>query len=692
MLSEHKLADRTFEELMDDARMQIPLYSKDWTNFNPSDPGITTLETLSAYTLLQQAFIGEISDVAKEKLFSLLGYRRQEGRNSRVMLQALNVKSPFIIPSGQRFTVGELSFETNRETAIYGNKVLGIYGSNQGKIKDYSSLLDKDVPLDVAVFSENPQEGMDIYIVLDSTKEMPEEINFYVDVVGTENRNVFEGNNLFANIKWKCYTEKGFVDIKCKDNTACFLSSGEIRFKFPKAKAAVYNELPQKGYVIRGTLNKANYDMAPKLKAVYGFLFEVWQKDTYSICYTFSGTERLEVYCDLLELGYIQMFCKEEDGFYYKYEYDNGKAKGRYYQATRDGYGRYIFEFNKEERGYGPAKFDNGIKLVAYNEDIMQQYDLGIVYGYDNQSVELPIKNIIKDSFSLIVGKINQAGETIYEFVRPNSKAEDDFKYTINEDEGTIVIEDAADFINGHMYCGGCAVTMGEEGNVRAGTIFTPYGYDTEVIFFNPAVGAGGKRRDTLADLKKKVLMDMNEHYTATTASDYENIVKTTPELCIHKVKAVADRQGNKVNIAVKPYSKERFPVLSNIYKDAISKRLGERRLLTTRIEIMQPVYTAIDVQCKVCVKPHFERCKEQIEKVIVDYLDYINSDKNFGERMSFDELFGQIEALSCVDFIYDINVMPQNYKYVEMLGIDILPADNCLLYPGNISINLTTN
>ena len=59
---------------------------------------------------------------------------------------------------------------------------------------------------------------------------------------------------------------------------------------------------------------------------------------------------------------------------------------------------------------------------------------------------------------------------------------------------------------------------------------------------------------------------------------------------------------------------------------------------------------------------------------------------------MSFDELFGQIEALSCVDFIYDINVMPQNYKYVEMMGIDIIPADNCLLYPGNININLTTN
>ncbi len=41
------LDDRSFEDLMKEARALIPPYNKDWTNHNPSDPGITLLELFS---------------------------------------------------------------------------------------------------------------------------------------------------------------------------------------------------------------------------------------------------------------------------------------------------------------------------------------------------------------------------------------------------------------------------------------------------------------------------------------------------------------------------------------------------------------------------------------------------------------------------------------------------------------------
>jgi hypothetical protein len=41
------LDDRSFEDLMKEARALIPRYNKDWTNYNPSDPGITLLELFS---------------------------------------------------------------------------------------------------------------------------------------------------------------------------------------------------------------------------------------------------------------------------------------------------------------------------------------------------------------------------------------------------------------------------------------------------------------------------------------------------------------------------------------------------------------------------------------------------------------------------------------------------------------------
>ena len=398
MLSGSTLQNKTYEDLIQEARTQIPLYSKEWTNYNPSDPGVTILENISAYTILQQAYMGETTNATKEKLFALLGYNRRAGKNARVMLEALNVQRPVTIPSGQRFMVGDISYETNKEFNLNGNRILGVYGKNDEEITDYSILTDKDIPLELAVFTNEPEKGMELYIVIDSSTDLPEEINLYINVSEYGHRNKFKGGNLFAEIKWQYYTDSGFTDAKCKDNTGCFLSSGEIRFKLQNDKLAVYDELPQAGYVIRGVLTKAKYDIAPRIKNISGFLFEVWQKETKAICYTYSKKKEINVYCDLLEEGYIQIFCKEDDGLYYRYERAvNGRESGRIYEITRNDYGNYTFIFNKEKYGYGPGNYDNAVKIVAYDEEIMRQYDLGQIYGYDNQTIELPVKNIVKN-------------------------------------------------------------------------------------------------------------------------------------------------------------------------------------------------------------------------------------------------------------------------------------------------------
>jgi len=39
-----ELDDREFDELFEEARALIPRYNREWTNYNPSDPGITMLE------------------------------------------------------------------------------------------------------------------------------------------------------------------------------------------------------------------------------------------------------------------------------------------------------------------------------------------------------------------------------------------------------------------------------------------------------------------------------------------------------------------------------------------------------------------------------------------------------------------------------------------------------------------------
>ena len=693
MLSKAMMQEQTFENLIQEARAQIPLYTSEWTNFNPSDPAETILENLSAFTILQQAYIDKMPEEVQKKLFAMAGFTSRNGRSARVLLEAKNVNQTVMIPSGQRFYVGDMCFETNRECPLRGNRLTGIYGKCADSLRDYSYILDEDYPVDALVFTEEPKEGMELYLVMDDIAEEGEEIIFYVHLSNEYQRNPFEGKNYFAEIQWQIYTAKGFVNIRCKDGSGNFLTSGEISFRIPKETPVVYEELPKKGYVIRGVLKRANYDIPPRIARVNGFLFEVWQKETKSICYTYEQNMQIELFCDILEDGYIQIFGKEtKDGSYHLYNRAIEETQtGRFFRCTRLGFGRYRIEFDKEAFGYVPGNFPNAVKIVSYNQEMMYGYDLGVVYGYDDQEIVLPAKHIVKESFSIIVMHQNDKGENVYHFVRPSSGKKGELQYTLLENEGILVINDAADFIDARIFLGGCAVSNGAEGNIRAGSRFIPMGEENEILFINPVEGKGGCYSETTAEVRQRLIEDLREHYTAVEAQDYENLVRTTPMLCIDKVKAVRDDVQNCIKIAVKPLSPTPFSKLSKIYENAIMNRLEQARLLTVDIEIQQPVYVPVYVKGTIYVKPHYTGSKQQIEDVIRRELDYISTNRNFGEQFHFDTLFQKIEELSCVRYVYELSVSSQNSIHAVQKGLDIYPKDYCLLYPEEIILELNT-
>ena len=110
MLRYHTQQEQTYENLIQEARKQIPLYTKEWTNFNPSDPAETILENLSAFTILQQAYIDRMPETVLEKIFQMAGFQKENGKSARVLMEAKNVEQPVHIPSGQRFQIGNLYF------------------------------------------------------------------------------------------------------------------------------------------------------------------------------------------------------------------------------------------------------------------------------------------------------------------------------------------------------------------------------------------------------------------------------------------------------------------------------------------------------------------------------------------------------------------------------------------------------
>lgn len=72
-LTEPKIDDRTFEQILSDLRFRIPRYTKEWTNFNDSDPGITLLQL---FAWLSETMLFRMNQVPRKnyiKFLKLLG-------------------------------------------------------------------------------------------------------------------------------------------------------------------------------------------------------------------------------------------------------------------------------------------------------------------------------------------------------------------------------------------------------------------------------------------------------------------------------------------------------------------------------------------------------------------------------------------------------------------------------------------
>ena len=693
MLNSKNLNKKTFEERFSEALTQIPLYTDEWTNFNASDPGITILESLTAFETLQADAIDQVTAPVLQNLLRLVGFSARKGKCARLLLAAENVQEPVYLPANQQFRIGELCFETNRVTLLNTGHLTGVYGKRDGEFFDYSFLCEKELKVPGFVFGEHPKVGDSVYFTANMLPEPGEELILYMNVADRYNRNDFpeKGRNTFAEIKWECYTEEGFKEVSVRDYSNCFLMSGEIRIRMPQEMTVPHPDMPDGSCMIRATLTRADYDVRPKLVKVQGFLFEVWQKKTLSSCTTFQKPGSARLFSDLAEEGYVHVYARESKGSSYRrYEYaPTPDAQGRYYDLQKEGYGMHIYAFDKKRHGFAPEKVKNSVRIVAYTEEMMRRYAIGTVLGYDDQMLKLPEGKVVADSFSIIAKRLDENGEPIYDFVRPERSEEGNLYYHLYEYEGKICIEDAGAFIGAELFIGGCATTDGPDGNIRSGSTLTTRHVPAGIRFTNPGVGTGGCFRERIPDVRKRFVDDLYTPYTAVTAADYETIVKKTPQLCIHKVKATMDEARNRVRIAVKPGTDEEFPKLSDIYRKVIEQELENRRLLTTRIEIIPPVYEPVNVRGTIYVKPTYENCRQQIEEAIVRQIDYVHSDKNFGDVLRFNEVFHAIEELDCVEFVYDLSIQPQHSNQARLKDADIYPAENCLLCAGTVSIEI---
>ena len=210
------------------------------------------------------------------------------------------------------------------------------------------------------------------------------------------------------------------------------------------------------------------------------------------------------------------------------------------------------------------------------------------------------------------------------------------------------------------------------------------------ITFSNAAPGVGGCYSETFESMRERFLKDVHQPYVAVCAGDYENIAMSTPGLCIRKARAVMNEALNLVEVVVLPDSEEELPMLSETYRRQIMEQLLERRLLTTRVELVGPKYVSVNVRGTVSVRRGYEKeAEERIREELHRACEYRDNDKTFGETLFYSEVFRALERIDEVDFVYDLSIRPSGGALAKYVDGNIYPDKFVLCKLGNVDIEV---
>jgi predicted phage baseplate assembly protein len=176
-----RLDDRTFQDLVDEAKKRIPYYCREWTDHNVSDPGITLIELFAWMidTLLYR--LNQVPDLHTINFLNLLGVRLREPAPAHAPVTFwLSEPQPFAvkIPAGtevastQTETERSIVFTTDADLAIHPPELLQVFSrvvSPEGSKKIYRrpySLVQLKVGLlkNEPIFSSVPQVDDALYL------------------------------------------------------------------------------------------------------------------------------------------------------------------------------------------------------------------------------------------------------------------------------------------------------------------------------------------------------------------------------------------------------------------------------------------------------------------------------------------------------------------------------------------------
>lgn len=619
-----RLDDRSFNDLVEEARARIALYTPEWTDHNLSDPGMTLIDLFAWMTDIVLYRLNRVPDKHFIKFMELMGIQLHMAEPARApvtfwliapQLNLVKIPSGTEVATVRTETEAAITFSTDGDLEIKVPKLTYLmtsYGGGEGRTF---------VPHDVV----NVYDGFEKFPVFASAPPANDDsmyLGFEQDVSNlilgvdlsldtaegagidpTRPPYVWEVLAVGSNQNWT------MVDIDL-DQTLGLNVSGLVRLHLPEMHRAERND--QNLYWLRCRLDfsrsERRYDVSPRIQRLR---VNSWGG-------TVNATNVTRVKNEVLG---------RSDGtpgqrFYLEHKPLIARTSDEYLVVHRDD--------GREERWQEVSDFSSSTANDRH-------------YTIDGDTGEVRLGPALPQRDGQI------------------------YRYGALPPKGAMLI------MKGYRYGGG------QIGNVAADTLSvlkSALPYVDRVTNREPA--HGGMDAESLENAKMRVPGYMRSLGRAVTASDFEYLTHEAAPGQVGRAYCLQPPLTNQGEIVmliipripriegfIAPESLE----LSTEVHDTIQNYLDERRLLSTKLDVTQPAYQWVETEVRFSVSQHydFEKVRGAVETRLFDFINPLIGGQDgkgwpFGRSLFVADVMAVLQTIPGVNFIRSVKLFPITY------------------------------
>lgn len=600
------LDNRTYRELVDEMVARIPVHTPEWTNFGPSDPGITLLQLYAHLTESMIYRANQVPDLNRAKFLQLLGIALEPAREARGMVAFKNERGPLektSIASGSELLAGKVPFRTGLtidalplEARLY--RKVPILNPDPNQLASYELLyasFGKEVPPELSLYDTrevDPGQPFGFSGTVDNS--------IWIALAGRDGdsdegasdpwgnvRKALAGRTLSLGLVPSQMREEKLLPIAPGSNADEFLNfalpsvAGGIAFDADDRPLATYRNLE----------TQADFDPTRQSGVV-----QVQMPNDAGAIATWSDL-------DPLEAGVGDLPPQIED------------------TAIA---GKVITWIKVSANSSADFSFDwMGINAAPVRQFISVGSErLGEGDGSPNQTFQLGRAPVLAGSVSIIslgnnerrdwsaIDDLSAAGAEIKGYGAPGDDTPTDV-FTLDAEAGLVRFGDGMNGRrprDGDTLYASYSYSEGSAGNVGAGALKEGVNIPAGVTSTNVVPTWGGSDAERTEDGEKQVRRVLQHRDRLVTAEDFRSIAWRAPGIALGRVEVIPaahpsvvpvtpDSAPGSVTLMVVPGSDPAHPAAprpDGRFLDTLCAYLEPRRLVTTEIALHGPKYKGI--------------------------------------------------------------------------------------------------